>query len=134
MIPDTEEAKWLSTFLAEMLAQLEYHPGLTIEIEGQPHRWLQIIPQADDDLTLNSYLLNFAAGQPGILADIHLDQLLSLPPDTQLINSAEEGPIQMIVRADIPILALGLFVLEVFSLILGRSTNDELALRVEYGF
>jgi hypothetical protein len=132
---DPEMAEWLTSLIAQTLAQLERKPGLTCEVEGDAKRWVQVIPDADPESgQLGGILLNFTYH--------HDEKPLALlervgmkpPPNTRVTEWETGGFARLWIRPDIPVVALALFVGDIIEKVLEAPTGYELAAWIEHGY
>lgn len=130
---DPDVAQWLTGLLAQTFAQLERHPGLTCEVEEDPKRWVQVIPETTEG-RLSGILLNFAyahAEEP--LATLtRVD--MTPPPDTRVAEWEADGFARLWIRPDIPVAALALFIGDIIEKVLEAPQNYALAAWIESGY
>lgn len=131
---DHAEAVWLSGFITDINHQLDEHPGLTIEVDGRPQCWLQVIPQCDNEMALISYLLNIPVETDDQDVMTVLKNALHLPPDTLFIEKPDNGPVKLSIRGDIPPLAFSFFLIQLFETLLNRAKDEDLTIQLEFGF
>ncbi len=134
---DRETANWLAGLIQQATSELAYNPGLTIEVEADATKWLQVLPEEDQEIAeqLAGYVLNFPyrnySGDPlSALKSVGL----SLPPDTRTLEWEDDGHAMMWIRPDIPLVALALFIGDIFTKIIGAPDDSELTVQIEYGF
>jgi hypothetical protein len=131
---DPEVANWLAGLIQQTITQLANRPCMIVEVEGDPKRWLQIIPQAESD-QLSGLWLNFTyknhQGNP-------LDTLemadITAPPGSQSDTWEDNGYATIRIRPDVPILALTLFIGDLMECIVGAAPDDELSVQIEHGY
>ncbi len=133
---DAEVAIWLGELIGRAVVELEFAPGLTIEVDDDTSQWLQLIPEESPaDGSLAGFLLNFPyrswAGDP-------LEQLaeagLMLPPGTQVVGWEDGAHAAIRLRPDVPLVGLAHFAGDILEKIVGASPEAELSVQVEYGF
>lgn len=131
---DREVANWLAGLIQQITTQLADRPCMIIEVEGDPKRWLQVIPQTEDD-QLSGLWLNFTyknhQGNP--LQTLEMADIIA-PPGSQSDTWEDNGYATIRIRPDVPILALTLFIGDLMERIVGASPDDELSVQIEYGY
>lgn len=134
---DRETANWLAELIQQATSELEYNPGLTVEVETDATKWLQVLPEEDEETAelLGGYVLNFPyrnhSGDP-LLAMQSVG--LSLPPDTRALEWEDNGHAMVWIRPDIPLVALALFIGDILTKITGAPDDSEFTVQIEYGF
>lgn len=132
---DGEVAIWLGELIGQAVLEIAQNPGLTIEVDGHPQLWLQVIPVPADEGTLSSFLLNFPyrdhAGNPAeLLASVGVQP----PPDTTSPGWEPGGSARLVVRKDVPLVALAHFCGDVLQHIVGAPPDASYAVQFEYGY
>ena len=131
---DPDMSKWLTSLITQTLAQLEQGAALTCEVQGDAGRWVQVVPEQDEeDARLGGIVLNFAYR--------HTDEPLTVlrrvgvqpPPDTQVAEWEANGFARLWVRPDIPVVALALFVGDIIEKVQQTPPDYELAAWIEHG-
>lgn len=131
---DKEIVNWLAGLIQQTITQLANRPCMIIEVEGDPKRWLQMIPQIEDD-QLSGLWLNFTyknhQGNP-----LHTLEMVDIipPPGSQSDTWEDNGYATIQLRPDVPLLALTLFIGDLMERIVGTSPDDELSVQIEYGY
>jgi hypothetical protein len=136
MIMDLEVATWIAEMILETVSCLEEHPGLTIEVENHPNQWVQVIPEQDEETEkLSGFTLNFP------YREFRGDPLLALaaaemkpPPGTQTLEWEDNGFASILLRTDIPLVALALFIGDILTRIVGADEDSSFAIHNEYGY
>ncbi|GAB4469391.1 MAG: hypothetical protein Kow00124_04500 [Anaerolineae bacterium] len=132
---DKETAGWLANLIQEAAMELEHNPGLTIEVDGEEEKWVQIIPEADDEGHFAGFTLNFPyRGQSGDPLITLTEHVTTPPPGSLTIGWEDGGYARLHIRQDIPLTALAFFINDLLVKLLGAAENPELAIRIEYGF
>lgn len=134
MTVDGQEAIWLRDLIIDCHLQLASHPGMTIEIENRPNSWLQLIFNPDDDFQLDSVVVHFHSEGEIVTSITFVQEFISLPPGTSLLESMADNIVTLSIRNDIPPMALSLFVLQIFSVFLHRSDDEDLLVQIEGGY
>jgi hypothetical protein len=131
---DREVANWLAGFIQQTITQLDSRPCMIVEVEGDPKRWLQVIPQAKNE-QLSGLWLNFAyrnhQGNP--LQTLEAADIIA-PPGSQSDTWEDNGYATIWIRPDVPLLALALLIGDLMERIVGASPDDELNILIEYGY
>lgn len=134
---DIEQATWLANLIEQAISVVEDGPGLTIELESDPRRWVQLVPEEHEAAAgqLAGFLINLPyrdwRGDP-----LHsLAQAgLNLPPDTRVLSWEDDGHATLWLRPDVPLTPLALLIGELFERFLGVDTEIDLTVQIEYGF
>ena len=132
---DPELAQWLTSLIAQTLAQLEHGAGLTCEVEGQTRLWVQAVPEQDKETNrLGGILLNFTyrhTDEPlAVLARVGMKP----PPDTRVVEWETNAFARLWIRPDIPVVALAYFVGDIIEKVLEAPPGYELAAWIEHGY
>jgi hypothetical protein len=133
---DAETAIWLADLFARAVTDLEYHPGLLIEVEASPDQWVQVIIESDEDsLAVSGFLMSF----PYRVFDIGPLQALSEllippPPGTHCVEWEEGGFARLLLRPDVPLVGLAHFIGDVLERLVGMAPGSELTVQIEYGY
>ena len=130
-----EEATWLAGLIAEAIAQIDDGPGLTIEVEGRPHLWLQVILESGDDRSLTGFLLNMPYREhQGDPLETLAKSGFAAPPGTIAVRWEDGQVAQLWVRPDIPLIPLALLVGDLLERLVGAPAESELTVQIERGY
>lgn len=132
---ESEVAIWLGELIGQAVLEIAHNPGLTIEVDDHPQKWLQVIPVPADDGTLSSFLLNFPyrdhAGNP---AEVLAASGVQPPPGTSSPGWEDGGSARLVIRRDVPLLALAHFCGDVLQHVVGAPEDASYAVQIEHGF
>ena len=136
-ILDPEEASWLAGLIAQAVIDLSHGPCVTVEVDGDEKRWIQILPVESEvePGRIESFQLNFPyrdrSGDPlSLLAESGLRP----PPGTETADYDSGHFAALHIRGDVPLLGLAHFSADILEAIVGAPSNAEMAVRVEYGY
>lgn len=133
---EADVAIWLGELIGKAVVELEHAPGMTIEVEGTPNQWVQVVPEASDlSGQLAGFALNFpyrghegdpvaALGQVGLVA----------PPGTRTRTWEDGGFATIWVRPDVPLVGLAHFIGDILQAIVGADRGAELTVQFDYGY
>jgi len=132
---DEKEAAWLAGLIRDAAWHLEESPGLTIQVDGEPEKWIQIIPVAGEVGEHSGYLLNVpyqnrqgnpmhVMGQVGVL----------LPPDTATDSWEDNGFATLRLSEDIPLVALAYLIDDLLKKFLSAADDFSIHVQIEHGF
>jgi hypothetical protein len=132
---DVETAAWLAELIREASTSLAGHPGLMIEIENEPEKWVQIVMEVDDANSLSGFIINFpyVAFDQEPISTLQSSGL-AVPPNTRTVHWESDGYATIWIRPEAPLFALALFIGDLFSKIEGVSPDSQLSVEIEYGF
>ncbi len=134
---DLEVAQWLAELITQAIGELPRSPGLTIEVEHEASKWVQVIPEEHEEQPglVSGYVINFPQRSQD---DSPLDLLRStgvrIPPDTAVVSHELGSHATIWVRPDIPIVALALFLGDILEKVGGVAPDYELNVQIQYGF
>jgi hypothetical protein len=121
----------------QAIHELSRRPGLTVEVEADRQNWVQVIPveHVEQPGSVSGFVVNFPErfGSRGLVDGLQ-EAGIRLPPDTALIAHEANSYGTLRVRADIPLVALALFVGAIIERIGGAAPGYELSVHIEYGF
>lgn|SRR5574341_1146451 len=137
MTMDRDVAEWLAELILQTIHELSRSPGLTIEVEDDRHNWVQIIPeeQKGEPGRVSGFVVNFPEpfGRRDLMQRLQTEGL-QLPPNTTLIAHEANGYGTLLIRADIPLMALALLVGDIVERVGGAASGYELSVHIQYGF
>lgn len=129
-------AQWLGGIIYETTDNLAHNPGLTIEVESDSTRWVQLILEVDpEDQSLGGMILNFPyrehKGDP--LRTLTAADLKP-PPGSETLEWEDGGFARIWVRPDVPLIALAMFIGDILLKVEGAKEEFEITVQVEYGY
>jgi hypothetical protein len=132
---DVETAAWLAGLIRDASTSLAEHPGLMIEVENEPEKWVQVVMEVDDANALSGFVINF----PYVGFDQEpISTLqscgLAVPPNSRTVHWESGGYATIWIRPEAPLFALALFIGDLFSEVEGISPESQLTVEIEYGF
>jgi hypothetical protein len=133
---DSDEAIWLADLFLEAIANLDDKPGITIEVEGNPNHWVQVVFEPNEvDLSLAGFTLNFPfrkrSGDPLRALE---NAGLVLPPGSRAVEWEDDAFASIWLRPDVPIVALAHFVGDILERIVGANPTAMITAQIEFGF
>jgi hypothetical protein len=132
---DRDVAEWLAGLITQTVAGREHGAGLTCEVQDDPQRWMQIVPEWDEEeARLDSILLNFAHPHTDEPLAVLARVCLKPPPDTRVETWEAGGYATLWIRPDIPVVALALFAGDIVEKVLEAPPGHELQAWIEYGY
>jgi len=129
-------AQWLAQLIYEAAANLAAGPGLTVEVEGDHTRWIQLVLEADEDNgSLSGMILNFPyRGYKGNPLSTLEGAGLKPPPGSEALSWEDDGFARIWLRPDIPLIALAMFVGDILRRIEDTQGEFEITVQIEYGY
>lgn len=133
---DENEAIWLGELIGKAVVELEHAPGMTVEVDGTPNQWVQVIPEASEhDGSLAGFILNFPyRGHEGPPLDTLQDLRLMPPPGSENRTWENGGFARIWIRPDVPLVGLAHFVGDILHRVVGAAPDAELAVQFDYGY
>ncbi len=133
---DQDVASWLASLFQQASAQLEYSPGLIIEVVGNAALWVQVLPEGSESSEkLGGFVFNFPyRGLHGDPLETLRVRGLSIPPGGETLIWEDDGFATIWLRPDTPFVTLASFVGELFDKALDAPSDYELGVRIEYGY
>lgn len=131
-----DEAIWLGELIGKAVVELEHSPGMTVEVDGTPAQWVQVIPEASQlDGSLSGFLLNFPyRGHESEPLDTLQQLRLVPPPGTESRHWENGGFATLWLRPDVPLVGLAHFVGDILHRVVGAAPDAELAVQFDYGY
>lgn len=132
---DHEVAEWLAELIQQTLSSLEHNPGLTIEVEDDPANWVQIIPTSEGTtVQLAGFILNMPFRNIPDEPEPYLTAAgINLPPNTSLTSWERDSHITLLIRPDIPLVALALLIGDLLLKVGKASSHFEINVQVLHG-
>lgn len=133
---DADTAIWLGELFGKAVVELGHSPGLTVEVEGRPGDWVQVIPE-ESELSgdLAGFVVNFPyRGHTGSPLEALRAQGVAPPPGTQTRTWEDGGFATLWIRPDIPLVGLAHFAGDILEKLVGAPADCELSAQFEYGY
>lgn len=133
---DMESCQWLADLIQQTTEHLSQNPGMTIEVEGQPEHWLQVLPEQDEQPEeLSGYLLNFAyRQQSGDPAEAIAQAGIRPPTGVETMTWEDGGFATLKLNANTPLIDIAVFIREILTHIIGAEEGCEIGVKIEYGY
>lgn len=133
---DADVAIWLGELIGKAVVELEHAPGMTVEVQGVPKQWVQVIPEASQlDGQLAGFVLNFPyREQTGDPVDTLRGRGLMPPPGTESREWEDNGFAMIWIRPDVPLVGLAHFIGDILQTIIGTPQSAELNVQFDYGY
>lgn len=133
---EADVAIWLGELIGKAVVELEHKPGMTVEVDGEPNQWVQVIPEASQVTgELGGFVLNFPyRGHTGDPVETLREEGLLPPPGTESREWEDDGFAMIWLRPDVPLVALAHFTGDVLHSIVGAPPDAELAVDFSYGY
>ncbi len=133
---DEGKAVWLADLIVQASTNLEESPGLTVEVVGQSEKWIQVLPECQDENgRLSGFVVNFAYHneQQEPVATIE-GKGIRLPPGTRTLEWEGGAYARLWIRPDVPVVGLAHLMSDILERISQSPANPELEVHIEYGY